>query len=63
MSGEVQLEDDAKLVVRLRDHAQDLTDWEGEFVESICERVLDHHRELTGKQRKIADRIDADKVA
>lgn len=52
---------DRNLVQRIDDHAKGLSEWEVEFVASLVDRVAEG-RELTEKQRAIAERIDEEKV-
>lgn len=56
------LSSDRNLVTRLDEHAKGLTPWETDFVASLVERVVEGH-ELTDKQRKVAERIDDEKVS
>jgi hypothetical protein len=56
-----QWKEDYNLVKRIDEHGENLTDWEVEFVASAVEWI-DCNKVLTDKMRKIAERIDEQRV-
>lgn len=56
-----QLAEDRKLVKRICDQADGMTDWEVRFVESVAKQ-LESGRPLTGQQRDRALQVDQERV-
>lgn len=52
---------DKRLLTRIDEFGQNLSEWEVEFVES-CLKRLETGQPLTDKQRAIAERLDEEKV-
>lgn len=55
------LKADKRLAIRVDEHAEGLTDWETDFLESVLKQ-LEEGRTLTDKQRSVLERIDEEKV-
>ena len=56
---EIQIEDDLQLARRIDEYAEDLSDWEIDFIESCLRRLEVEGRSLSEKQRNILERMDS----